>query len=88
MGTGNWNDATARAALLRLFEAGVRAADPLAVLAPHLPEPPKSGRVVVVGVGKAAAKMALAVEQAWPAVALSGLVVTTHGADLPPPRSG
>ena len=88
MGTGNWNDATARAALLRLFEAGVRAADPLAVLAPHLPEPPKAGRVVVVGVGKAAAKMALAVEQAWPEVPLSGLVVTTHGADLPPPRSG
>ncbi|MFC7473735.1 glycerate kinase [Dankookia sp. GCM10030260] len=86
--TDRWDDATARAALLRLFEAGVRAADPLAVLAPHLPEPPKAGRVVVVGVGKAAAKMALAVEQAWPAVALTGLVVTTHGADLPRPPPG
>ena len=84
-GTAAWDDRTARAALLRLFEAGVRAADPLAVLAPHLPEPPKAGRVVVVGVGKAAAKMALAVEQAWPAMPLSGLVVTTHGADLPDP---
>ncbi|MCB4820392.1 glycerate kinase type-2 family protein [Roseicella aerolata] len=84
-GTRQWDDASARAALLRLFEAGVHAADPLAVLAPHLPEPPKAGRVVVVGVGKAAAKMALAVEQAWPEVPLTGLVVTTHGADLPNP---
>ena len=85
MGNRNWDDAAARAALLRLFEAGVRAADPLAVVAPHLPAPPSAGRVVVVGVGKAAAKMALAVEQAWPAVTLTGLVVTTHGADLPDP---
>ena len=69
--TDRWDDATARAALLRLFEAGVRAADPLAVLAPHLPPPPTTGRVVVVGVGKAAAKMALAVEQAWPHVPLT-----------------
>ncbi|MDO9708359.1 glycerate kinase type-2 family protein [Paracraurococcus lichenis] len=82
---GTWDDASARAALLRLFEAGVRAADPLAVLAAHLPAPPKAGRVVVVGVGKAAAKMALAVEQAWPQVPLSGLVIAPHGADLPHP---
>lgn len=85
MAIGGWDDASARAALLRLFEAGVRAADPLAVLAPHLPKPPRAGRVVVVGVGKAAAKMALAVERAWPAVPMTGLVVTTHGADLPDP---
>ena len=83
--SGSWNDATARAALRQLFEAGVRAADPLAVLGPHLPPPPRRGRVVVVGVGKAAAKMALAVEQAWPEVPLGGLVITTHGADLPDP---
>jgi glycerate-2-kinase len=82
-----WTDDTARAALLRLFHAAVRAADPLAVLAPHLPEPPREGRVVVVGCGKAAAKMALAVEQAWPKVALSGLVIAPHGADLPSPPS-
>jgi glycerate-2-kinase len=80
-----WSDAQARAALRRLFEAALAAADPLTCLAPHLPEPPRAGRVVVVGCGKAAAKMAAAVEAAWPEVPLSGLVVTTCGADLPSP---
>ncbi|MDN3564852.1 glycerate kinase [Paeniroseomonas aquatica] len=82
-----WDDATARAGLRRLFEAGLAAADPLTVLAGHLPEPPK-GRAIVIGVGKAAAKMALAVERAWPAVPLSGMVITTHGADVPDPPPG
>mgnify|MGYP002783920763 FL=1 len=80
-----WTDERARAALRRLFEAALDAADPLTCLAPHLPPPPTSGRVVVVGCGKAAAKMAAAVEAAWPDVPLSGLVVTTYGADLPDP---
>lgn len=84
-----WDDAQARALLRRLFEAALAAADPLTALPPHLPEPPPPpGRVVVVGCGKAAAKMAAAVEAAWPEVPLSGLVVTTYGADLavPPPN--
>jgi glycerate-2-kinase len=81
----DWNDAHSRGALRRLFDAALAAADPLTCLAPHLPEPPRDGRVVVVGCGKAAAKMAAAVEAAWPEVPLSGLVVTTHGADLPDP---
>jgi glycerate 2-kinase len=80
-----WTDAAARAALRDLFDAALAAADPLTCLAPHLPAPPKTGRVVVVGCGKAAAKMAAAVEAAWPRVPLTGLVVTTHGADLPDP---
>lgn len=80
-----WTDAAARAALRDLFDAALAAADPLTCLAPHLPNPPKRGRVVVVGCGKAAAKMAAAVESAWPDVPLTGLVVTTHGADLPDP---
>ena len=84
----DWTDERARMALRDLFSAGLAAADPLTCLAPHLPAPPQRGRVVVVGCGKAAAKMAAAVEAAWPDVPLSGLVVTTHGADLqnPPPR--
>jgi glycerate-2-kinase len=81
-----WDDARARLALRRLFDAALAAADPLTCLAPHLPEPPR-GRIVVVGCGKAAAKMALAVERAWEHLTLTGVVVTTHGADLPgPPR--
>ena len=63
------------------FDAAVAAADPLRIVSPHLPQRP-SGRVVVVGAGKAAASMALAVERAWPDVALEGLVITRyeHGA--------
>ncbi|MCO6417441.1 glycerate kinase [Siccirubricoccus sp. KC 17139] len=83
-----WDDATARAALRRLFEAGLAAADPLVSLPPHLPEPPRNGRILVIGVGKAAAKMALAVERAWAGVPLTGLVIAPHGADLPDPPPG
>ncbi|MBE9604605.1 glycerate kinase [Acetobacteraceae bacterium H6797] len=77
-----WNDQRARGALRALFAEAIRAADPRAILAAHLPEKPK-GRVVVVGAGKSAAVMAAAVEAAWPDVALSGLVVTRYGHGCP-----
>jgi len=67
------------------FDAAVAAADPLRILAPHLPDPPRH-RVLVVGAGKAAASMALAVERAWPHVALDGLVVTRYGHGAPTSR--
>ncbi len=79
-----WDDARAVTALLAMWNAAVAAADPLACLAPHLPAPPR-GRIIVVGAGKAAAKMAWAAERAWADLPLSGVVVTTHGADLPDP---
>jgi glycerate 2-kinase len=67
-----------RELMLGSFEAALGAANPLEIVPPHLPEPPK-GRTVVVGAGKAAAAMALAVEQSWPAKAeLDGLVVTRY----------
>ena len=67
-----------RELMLRSFEAALAAANPLEIVPQHLPEPPK-GRTVVVGAGKAAAAMALAVEQSWPAEAeLDGLVVTRY----------
>lgn len=78
-----WTDATARAALRGIFDAAVAAADPRVVLARHLPERPKSGRVVVVGAGKAAAVMAAALEDAWPDMALSGVVVTRYEHAVP-----
>lgn len=80
-----WTDETARAALRRMFDAAVASADPRVVLARHLPEPPK-GRVVVVGCGKSAAVMAAAVEEAWPGVPLSGVVVTRYGHGYPTAR--
>ena len=67
-----------RQLLLQSFESAVAAADPLKILPAHLPKPPK-GKTVVVGAGKAAAAMALAVEQHWPSNApLSGLVITRY----------
>jgi hydroxypyruvate reductase len=67
--------------LLGSFHAAVAAADPLHIVPQHLPKPPK-GRTLVIGAGKAAAAMALAVEQHWPANAsLDGIVITrySHG---------
>jgi len=67
-----------RQLLIDSFHAAVAAADPLKILPPHLPQPP-AGRTWVAGAGKAAASMALAVEQHWPAQApLEGLVITRY----------
>ena len=75
-----------RRLLVDSFLAAVAAADPLKVLPRHLPSPP-SGRTLVVGAGKAAASMALAVEQHWPAdAALEGIVVTRYRHGLPTKR--
>jgi glycerate-2-kinase len=81
-----WDDAAARAGLHTLFAAAVASADPRVVLARHLPEPPRRGRVVVVGAGKSAAVMAAAVEAAWPEVPLSGVVVTRYAHATPTTR--
>src|SRR5579859_1269658 len=76
----------ARALLLASFRTAVAAADPLQIVPPHLPGPPQ-GRTLVVGAGKAAAAMALAVERNWPAGAqLEGRVVTRYGHGLPTTR--
>jgi glycerate 2-kinase len=75
-----------RALLEQSFRAAVAAADPLKILAGHLPPPPR-GRTLVVAAGKAAASMALAVERAWPADApLEGLAVTRYRHGLPTER--
>jgi len=64
------------------FDAAVAAADPLRIVADCLPDRPL-GRVLVVGAGKAAASMALAVERAWPDVVLEGKVITRYAHGLP-----
>jgi len=64
--------------LLGSFHAALAAAGPLKIVPAHLPKPPK-GRTLVVGAGKAAAAMALAVERNWPAgKPLDGLVITRY----------
>jgi len=69
-------------ALLReLFATAIDAAHPRQVLADHLPAD-RSGRVIVIGAGKAAAAMAEVIEAQWQGE-ISGLVVTRyeHGAN-------
>jgi glycerate-2-kinase len=72
-----------------MFDAAVAAADPMAVLSGFLPDPPpdtRKARTVVVGAGKASARMAEALEAAWPAsrsAPLSGLVITRYGHACP-----
>ena len=63
--------------LASLFQAAVLAADPYDAIVRHLPPKPK-GRTVVIGAGKAAAKMAAAFEKAWDGP-FEGLVVDRHG---------
>ena len=67
--------------LQRMFAAAIAAVDPLKILQPFLPQPPK-GRTIVVGAGKAAAAMAKAVEQHWSGP-VEGLVITRYEHGLP-----
>lgn len=72
--------------LYNSFTVAVAAADPLHIVPQHLPKPPK-GRTFVVGAGKAAAAMALAVERSWPKKAkLDGIVITRYDHSLPTNR--
>lgn len=66
------------------FAAAVHAAQAQQALPPFLPPPPL-GRTVVIGMGKAGAAMAQAVEQHWQGdkQKLSGVVVVPYGSVLP-----
>jgi hydroxypyruvate reductase len=66
--------------LTGLFHLAVATADPMQVVARHLPERP-AGRLLVIGAGKASARMAEAVEAAWGPC--EGLVVTRYGYGRP-----
>ena len=72
---------TGRELLSELFNAALRAADPLETIAAHLPPPPK-GRTVIIGAGKASARMAQGVERRWQGP-LGGVVVTRYGHGAP-----
>lgn len=75
------NDDLAASVLRSMFDAAVGSADPLVCVPAALPPRPK-GRVVVIGAGKASARMAQAVEAAW-GEGLEGLVVTRYGHGAP-----
>jgi glycerate 2-kinase len=77
-----------QAALMRqLFETAVSTAHPRTCVAPHLPDPPKAGRILIVGAGKANAAMAVATEAYYAERgqlnAIAGFVTTRHGFELP-----
>ena len=59
-----------------LFNEAVAVADPMRVVAPHLPARP-AGRLVIIGAGKASARMAEAVEAHYGPC--DGLVITRYG---------
>ena len=67
--------------LRELFATAIDAAHPHQVLEAHLPAD-RSGRVIVIGAGKAAAAMAQVVERCWQGE-VSGLVVTRYGHGAP-----
>jgi hypothetical protein len=67
--------------LRELFATAIDAAHPQQVLEAHLPTD-RSGRVIVIGAGKAAAAMARVVERCWQGE-VSGLVVTRYGHGAP-----
>jgi glycerate 2-kinase len=63
--------------LRRMFDAAIASAQPSRCVPAHLPLAP-SGRMIVIGAGKASAAMARAVEDHWQGP-MSGLVVTRYG---------
>lgn len=67
--------------LRELFATAIDAAHPQQVLEAHLPRD-RSGRVIVIGAGKAAAAMAQVVERCWQGE-VRGLVVTRYGHGAP-----
>jgi glycerate 2-kinase len=71
---------TETAFLRQLFDVAVAAADPAVTIPAALPPKP-AGRVVVVGAGKASARMAEVVEQVWGPC--DGLVLTRYGYGRP-----
>lgn len=72
-----------RSLLLELYRTAVDRAHPCLCVPPHLPDVPKSGRIIVVGAGKANAAMAVATERHYRAHSvlnrITGFVTTRHG---------
>ena len=80
---------SSRAMLDRLLRTAIAAAHPDGCLASHLPEPSTSGRLIILGAGKAAGSMTEVAEQHYldglklPRTRLAGVAVTRHGYGRP-----
>ncbi|HWT31970.1 MAG TPA: DUF4147 domain-containing protein, partial [Propylenella sp.] len=73
----------------RMFDAAVARAQPAICLPPHLPDPPREGRLIVLACGKSGAHMAEVCEQFYLDAGriaperLVGTCVTRHGYGRP-----
>ena len=80
---------TPRNFLRQLFDTAVAAAHPATCLPPHLPAPPRSGRLILLAAGKAAGSMIEVAERhylddaGFPASRLTGIAVARHGYGRP-----
>lgn len=67
--------------LLRaLFDEAIRVADPMICVTAHLPPKP-DGKLLVIGAGKASARMGEALEKTWGPC--NGLIITRYGYERP-----
>ena len=77
---------TAREFLDGLFRTAIAAAHPSSCLPPHLPAPPRTGRLIVLAAGKAAGSMTEVAETAYadlPSGRLTGIAVARQGYGRP-----
>jgi glycerate 2-kinase len=78
-----------RAFLAELYRIAVAAAHPASCLAPHLPDAPAAGRLIILAAGKAAGAMAESAEAHYldrsgiPAARVAGVAVTRRGYGRP-----
>jgi glycerate 2-kinase len=76
-----------RTFLAELYRTAVAAAHPASCLAPHLPDPPPAGRLIILAAGKAAGAMAQTAEAHYldriPAARIAGVAVTRRGYGRP-----
>jgi hydroxypyruvate reductase len=83
---------TVRTLLHSWFRTAIAAAHPTSCLPPHLPPPPRAGRLIVLAAGKAAGAMVETAERHYldqarlPPERLTGLAVTRHGYGKPSRR--
>ena len=68
------NAKSAEALLVEIYQAAVAVAHPETCVPPHLPAVPDGGRILIVGAGKAASAMVVAVERHYAGRGLGEIV--------------